>query len=77
MTKRGNSELRWILSQWAVRLLTHEPLVKAWAERHVRRLPKNKLRVALARRLLIGVYKMMSTGEMFSMERCLGLSTAA
>jgi transposase len=77
LTKRGNSEVRWILTQWAVRLLIHEPLVKAWAARHARRLPKNKLRVALARRLLIGVYKMMSTGEMFSMQRCLGLPTAA
>jgi len=34
---------------------------------------KNKVRMALARRLLIGVYKMLRTGEAFSMERCLGM----
>lgn len=77
MTKRGSPELRWILCQWAVRLLTRDPLVKAWAQRHERRLHRNKLRMALARRLLIGVYKLLRTGEAFSMERCLGLQAAA
>jgi len=71
LTKRGNRELRWILCQWAVRLLTRDPYVKAWAIPHLRRMPKNKLRVALARRLLVGVYKMLLTGELFSLERCL------
>lgn len=31
ITKRGNSELRWILSEWAVRLMTRNELVKRWA----------------------------------------------
>lgn len=77
MTKRGNAEVRWILCQWAVRLLTHDPTVKAWAARHRKRLAKNKLRMALARRLLIGIYKLLRTGEEFSMARCLGVTAAA
>jgi transposase len=71
ITKRGNSELRWILSEWAVRLLTRNPLVQRWAAPLLRRMHKNKVRIALARRLLIGVYFMLRRGEPFSLERCL------
>ena len=77
LTKCGNAELRWILSQWAVRLLARDPVVQAWARGPRKRMPKNKVRTALARRLLIGVYKLLRTGEVFSMERCLGLPAAA
>jgi len=72
LTKRGNRELRHVLGEWAVRLLTWDERVKAWAQPRLKRSHKNKVRMALARRLLIGVYKMLLTGEMFSMERCLG-----
>lgn len=74
MTHRGNRELRYILGQWAVRLLWSDETVKAWARPMYRRMHKNKVRVALARRLLIGVWVMLSRGEVFSMERCLGLA---
>lgn len=73
ITKRGNSELRWILNQWAVRLLTDNELVKRWAEPRLRRSHKNKVRTTLARRLLIGVYVMLRRGEAFSLERCLAV----
>lgn len=76
ITKRGNSELRWILSEWAVRLLTRNPLVKRWAAPLLRRMHKNKVRIALARRLLIGVYFMLRRGEAFSLERCLATRAA-
>lgn len=71
LDKRGNSELRWIVSQWAVRLLARDPIAGAWAQRYRRRMPKNKIRTALARRLLVGVYHMLKTGEVFSLARCL------
>jgi len=71
ITKRGNGELRWILSEWAVRLLAKNALVKRWAAPLRRRMHKNKVRIALARRLLIGVYFMLRRGEPFSLERCL------
>jgi hypothetical protein len=71
LTKRGNRELRWIVSQWAVRMLSRNPLVQAWAAPHLRRMHRNKVRMALARRLLVGVYIMLSRGEAFSLERCL------
>lgn len=73
LTKRGNSHLRFVLGQWAVRLLARNPMVRAWAAPRLRRMHRNKLRTALARRLLIGVYVMLSRGEVFSLERCLGL----
>ena len=76
ITKRGNSELRWILSEWAVRLLTRNPLVQHWAAPLLRRMHKNKVRIALARRLLIGVYFMLRRGEAFSLERCLATRAA-
>lgn len=76
ITKHGNRELRWILSQWAVRLLTRNPRVKAWGERKLRRMHKNKIRIELARRLLVGVYKMLRTGEAFDLEKCLGVKFA-
>lgn len=73
LTKRGNRELRHVLGEWAVRLLSNNPQVQAWAKPRLKRSHKNKVRMALARRLLVGVYKMLLTGEMFSMQRCLGL----
>jgi transposase len=71
VTKRGKGELRWILSEWAVRLMSQHPGVKAWAAPRLRRMHKNKVRITLARRLLVGVYVMLSRGEAFSLERCL------
>lgn len=72
MTHRGNRELRYILGQWAVRLLTRDPRAKAWARPMLGRMHKNKVRVALARRLLIGVWVLLARGEVFSLERSLG-----
>ena len=71
LSKRGNRELRWIFGQWAVRLLTLNPVAQRWAQPRLKRRPRNKVRVALARRLLVGVYRMLRTGELFSLERCL------
>jgi transposase len=71
ITKRGNRELRWILSEWAVRLLAKDRRVQSWAAPRLRRMHKNKVRMALARRLLVGTYIMLSRGEVFSLERCL------
>ena len=73
LTKRGNRVLRHVLGEWAVRLLSSDERVARWAKPRLRRSHKNKVRMALARRLLIGVYKMLRTGEAFSMERCLGM----
>jgi transposase len=74
LTKRGNPEVRWILGQWAVRLLTRDPTVRAWAAPRLKRKHKNKVRMALARRLLVGVYFTLRTGEEFSLKRCLAAS---
>jgi transposase len=71
LTKRGNRELRWILGQLAVRLLTFDRRVKRWASRQ--RMEKNRIRTALARRLLIGMYLCLRDGRGFSLERCLSL----
>lgn len=71
ITKRGNRELRWILSQWSVRLLAFNALAKDWAKPLLLRMHRNKVRTALARRLLIGVYIMLTRGEVFSLQRCL------
>jgi transposase len=74
MTKQGNPELRWITSQWAVRLLTSDPLVRGWATPLRRRLHANKVRMALARRLLVGVWFTLTRGVAFDLRRCLGLA---
>jgi transposase len=76
MTKRGNAHLRFVLGQWAVRLLARDELVQRWAAPLLRRMHKNKVRMALARRLLIGVYVMLLRGEVFRLDRCLGLAAA-
>ena len=70
LTKCGNAEVRWIVGQWALRLLASTPLGQAWATARARRLHKNKVRVALARRLLVGVYASHRKGEPFSLQRC-------
>lgn len=71
VTKRGNPELRWILGQWAVRLMSRDERVQSWAIPRLRRMHKNKVRVTLARRLLVGVYIMLTRGEMFDLGKCL------
>ena len=76
ITKRGNPELRWILNGMAVRLLCRDPRVKTWAAPKLRRMHKNKVRIALARRLLVGIYHMLRHGEVFCMERCLSMRAA-
>jgi transposase len=73
ITKRGNPELRWILSQMAVRLMSRDPRVQIWAGPRLRRMHKNKVRMTLARRLLVGVYHMLRHGEAFDLNLCLGL----
>jgi transposase len=72
ITKHGNTQLRWILNQVAVRLLSHHALVQRWAAPLLRRMHKNKVRTMLARRLLVGTYIVLARGEVFSLERCLG-----
>lgn len=72
ITRRGNAELRWILGQWAVRLLAFNDMVKAWAAPMLKRMHRNKVRTALARRLLVGVYVMFARGEVFDLGKCLG-----
>jgi transposase len=71
LTKRGNPELRWSVSAWAVRLLAYAPHARAWARPRLRRLHQNKVRMALARRLLAGVDVSQTRGAEFSLERCL------
>ena len=74
ITKKGNKELRWALNQVAVRLLSNHPAVQRWAAPLLRRMHKNKVRTTLARRLLVGIYIVLRRGEIFSMERCLGVA---
>ncbi|MDA1264701.1 MAG: hypothetical protein O2816_06450 [Planctomycetota bacterium] len=73
MTKAGNGTLRYVLGEWAIRLTTHHPTAKAWAEsRHGNdKAKKKKVRVALSRKLLVGTWKTMCTGEVFDLQRCL------
>lgn len=71
LTKRGNPEVRWIVSEWAVRLLAFDPYARAWARPRLRRRHKNKVRMALARRRLAGVYVSQTRRAEFSLERCL------
>lgn len=71
LVRHGNRELRFVLGEWAVQLLARHPAVRAWADPRLARMPKNKVRVALARKLLVGVWHTLRTGEVFSLERCL------
>jgi transposase len=71
ITKRGNRQVRHVLGEWAVRLLASDKRVADWAQARLKRSHKNKVRMALARRLMIGIYKSLLTGEDFSLERCL------
>ena len=71
LTKRGNRGLRFILGQWAVRLLATNPVAIGWAQQRRRRLHVNKVKMALARKLLIGVWIMLTRGEVFDLQTCL------
>lgn len=73
LTKRGNRGLRFILGQWAVRLMTNVPQVSTWARQRRKRLHVNKVRMALARKLLVGVWIMLTRGEVFDLKRCLAV----
>ena len=54
-----------------IRIRLPESTVKEWAEPLLLRMHRNKVRMALARRLLIGIYVMMTRGDEFSLDRCL------
>lgn len=73
LTRRGNPELRHILGQMAVRLLGKDRMVQRWARPRLKRLSKNKVRTALARRLLVGMVASQRNGEPFDLRRCLNL----
>lgn len=72
MTKRGSRSLRAVLGQWSVRLMARDDLVSAWAAPKKRRLHKNKVRMMLARKLLVGVAVSLRRDEPFDLQRCLG-----
>lgn len=72
ITRHGNAELRWILNQAAVRLLSRHARVRAWAAPLLARMHKNKVRTLLARRLMVAIYVVLARGEAFSLDRCLG-----
>ena len=72
MTKRGSRSLRSVLGQWSVRLMAHDDLVSAWAAPKKQRLHKNKVRMMLARKLLVGVAVSLRRDEPFDLRRCLG-----
>lgn len=71
LTKRGNRGLRFILGQWAVRLISTHPVAMGWARQRRKRLHVNKVKMALARKLLIGVWVMLTRGEVFDLQMCL------
>lgn len=71
LTPRGKRHLRWVASQWAVRLLATDSRVQRWSVPRLRRMTKNKVRIALARRLLVGMYVATRRGEAFDLDRCL------
>ena len=71
ITKRGNRELRWVLIEWAVRLMTTNEVVRTWAAPRLKRAHRNKVRTALARRLLVGLYVAIDGKKVFSLTRCL------
>jgi len=73
LTTAGNRHLRWILGQLAVRLMTTNALVRRWAAPQRKQRHQNTIRTALARRLLVGIYRSQLRGERFSLERCLGM----
>ena len=52
-------------------MLSFNSIAKEWAEPLLLRMHRNKVRMALARRLLIGVYIMLTRGDEFSLDRCL------
>jgi transposase len=72
MTKRGSRSLRSVLGQWSVRLMAYNDLVSAWAAPKKQRLHKNKVRMMLARKLLVGVAVSLRRDEPFDLQRCLG-----
>lgn len=73
LTRRGNRHVRRALGQMAVRLLTRDPMTKRWAEPKLKRMSKNKVRMALARRLLVGMAVSLRRQEPFDLRLCLGL----
>jgi len=72
MTKRGSRNLRSVLGQWSVRLMSTNDEVSAWAAPKKQRLHKNKVRMMLARKLLVGVAVSLRRDEAFDLRRCLG-----
>jgi hypothetical protein len=73
LTQSGHTEVRWSVGHWALRLLVSNPDVHAWATRRTRRLHTHTVRVALARRLLVGISVSQRNSAPFSLQRCLAV----
>lgn len=73
LTRRGSPLLRWAVVQMAIRLMAKDALTKRWAEPYLKRLHKNKVRTALARRLLVGIAISQRRREPFDLKHCLAM----
>lgn len=71
LTRRGNRLLRFVLGEWAVRLMSFDEHTKRWLAQQRSSVHRNKMRSAIARRLLVGVWRTMKTGEAFDLRLCL------
>ena len=55
-------------------MMKDDPQVAKWAQQLRKRVHTNKARMALARRLLVGVWIMLTRGDAFDLQRCLGIA---
>lgn len=65
ITKQGNATLRWALVQAAIQLVRRDTGMKKVYERLRSRIKRDRARVAVARRLVVAIWYMARTGEVF------------
>ena len=63
-----------VKTETKIRLHEKQSVDARRASADLRRMHKNKVRTTLARRLLVGIYVVLARGEVFSLERCLGMA---
>ncbi len=65
ITKQGNSRIRWYLVEASTMAARYDPKMKTFYERILKKKGNQKARVAVARKMLVSIYYVLTRHELY------------
>jgi transposase len=65
ITKQGNSRIRWYLMEASIMATRYDPKMKTFYERIQKKKGSQKARVAVARKMLVSIYHVLTRNELY------------